>query len=227
MRIFIGYGYHQRDLWIEDLVFDLVRASGFEPVDGKELYGQGLSEGIRGTIAQCQGVLGFTTKREDANGNQDGTHRWVIEELLIADGLGKPSIEIIELGLTQMGSRVGRQHIVYDPNNRERVLIELVKALGRWRNNLPILVRLVPDEIIKEIRPNLGMATLQCTYKVYRDGNESEPREGKLRKMQGGVCVEIQEVDGNCLISLSISFGNKVWESGFDSLYRTINLEGQ
>ena len=36
MRIFVAYGYNARDAWIEDLVFDVIRAADLEPVDGKE-----------------------------------------------------------------------------------------------------------------------------------------------------------------------------------------------
>ena len=34
MRIFIGYGYNDRDRWIEDLVFPLLTAFGCDLVHG-------------------------------------------------------------------------------------------------------------------------------------------------------------------------------------------------
>ena len=226
-KIFVGYGYHERDRWIEEIVFDLVRASGFEPVNGKEIYGERLAEGIDHLIATCHGLLGFTTKRQDANGQQDGTHRWVIEELAIADSLQKPSIEIMEQGLEQHGRRIGRQYIPYLPEKREQTLIELVKAMGRWRQNLPVLVKLIPEEVISTIRPKLSDPALRCTYRVMQqDGNELAPREGKLVKMKGALCVALKGVDANSLVSIGIYYGDKKWESDFDSLYSTLELEG-
>ncbi len=226
LKVFVGYGYHERDRWIEEIVFDLVRASGFEPVNGKEIYGEGLAPGIEHTISTCYGLLGFTTKRQDADGQQDGTHRWVIEELLMAEHLQKPSIEIMEQGLAQHGSRIGKQFIQYVPQNREPTLIELIKALGKWRLSVPMLVKLIPEDVINEIRPILSDPGLRCTYTVMQDGNELAPKEGKLRKMQGGLCVELRGVDASSLVSVSIFHGNKIWESGFDSLYTTIEFRG-
>jgi hypothetical protein len=35
MRIFVGYGYNDRDKWIEDLVFPLLESFGCDVVEGK------------------------------------------------------------------------------------------------------------------------------------------------------------------------------------------------
>jgi len=39
MRIYIGYGYNERDKWIEDYVIPLVVAFGCEVAHGKAVYG--------------------------------------------------------------------------------------------------------------------------------------------------------------------------------------------
>ena len=46
MKIFVGYGYHPRDVWIEEMVFPLIKAFGAETVSGKELYGQPFGDGV-------------------------------------------------------------------------------------------------------------------------------------------------------------------------------------
>jgi hypothetical protein len=43
MRLFIGYGYNDRDKWIEELVFPLAEALGCEVVRGKVMYGETLA----------------------------------------------------------------------------------------------------------------------------------------------------------------------------------------
>jgi hypothetical protein len=39
MRIFIGYGYNERDKWVEDYAVPLVKAFECEVVHGKAVYG--------------------------------------------------------------------------------------------------------------------------------------------------------------------------------------------
>ena len=42
MRIFVGYGYNERDKWVEDYVLPLLVAFGCEVVHGKAVYGGAL-----------------------------------------------------------------------------------------------------------------------------------------------------------------------------------------
>jgi hypothetical protein len=44
MRVFIGYGYNERDRWVEDYVFPLIATMGCEISHGKAVYGGALSE---------------------------------------------------------------------------------------------------------------------------------------------------------------------------------------
>jgi hypothetical protein len=85
MKIFVGYGYNDRDKWIEDLVFPLMRAFGAEPISGKEIPGQKLDEGIKELIRKSDAVIGFVTRRGDKR--EDGlyaTHRWVTDEISLS-----------------------------------------------------------------------------------------------------------------------------------------------
>jgi hypothetical protein len=36
LKIFVGYGYNKRDMWIEAFVLELIRAFGADPITGKE-----------------------------------------------------------------------------------------------------------------------------------------------------------------------------------------------
>ncbi len=58
MRIFVGYGYNDRDKWVEDFVFPLIEAFGDTPVAGKEIFGQNLNDGVRGLIKECDALMG-------------------------------------------------------------------------------------------------------------------------------------------------------------------------
>ncbi|HEV3210112.1 MAG TPA: hypothetical protein VGY91_07590, partial [Chthoniobacterales bacterium] len=63
MKIFVGYGYNERDEWIEDSAFRLVKAFGDEVTSGKEIFGQILDIGVRDEIARSHALIGFTTRR--------------------------------------------------------------------------------------------------------------------------------------------------------------------
>lgn len=64
MTIFVGYGYNERDQWIEDFVFPLLRALDCEVLHGKVVYGGSLSREVTDSIRRADAAIGFTTRRE-------------------------------------------------------------------------------------------------------------------------------------------------------------------
>jgi len=43
MKIFVGFGYHQRDEWIKELVFPLINSFDGDVISGEEIFGAVLS----------------------------------------------------------------------------------------------------------------------------------------------------------------------------------------
>jgi hypothetical protein len=76
MRIFIAYGYNDRDRWIKEHVFPLVQAFGSEVVDGEGLYGEILSEGVKDRVNMCDALIGFATRRNLPDNPSGETHLW-------------------------------------------------------------------------------------------------------------------------------------------------------
>jgi len=218
-KIFIGYGYNEKDKWIEDLVFDLVRAFEFEPVAGKEIYGKDLSQGVKDLIRDSYALLGFTTRREDPKGQQEGTHRWVTDELTTAQTLDVPFVEIREDGISQGGIVGSNQYIHYNEAQRDKCLVEIAKALGIWRQELPIRIKLIPDELINmEIQPKFRKPGFRCTYRVIEGFNPSNPREAQLIPMTGGLFVQLSGLSREALVSISIEYAGKTWSSVYESV---------
>jgi hypothetical protein len=218
MRIFVGYGYHERDRWIEDLVLPLVRAFGFEPLSGKEIYGQRLSDGVKETIARSDALLGFATKRMDQDGSERGTHRWVTDELATAANIPIPLVEVREEGLAQGGIVGDRQYIVYKELERDKCLVEIATTLGIWRDTLPIRVKLIPDDLVEEIWPNVRKPGFRCTYTLLEGLRESAAFPAKLLPIKGGLFVELRNVRSNTLVSVAVEYGGIVWSSGYESV---------
>src|ERR1700747_1547317 len=99
MRIFVGYGYNERDSWIDRLVFPLIDALGCEPLHAKVAYGDTLTAKVKEILLNCHAMVGFLTRREQAGENKWTTHTWVLEELGIAYGQQMPTIEVREDGI--------------------------------------------------------------------------------------------------------------------------------
>ena len=170
MKIFVAYGYNDRDQWIPDLVFPIIEAFGDEVITGEELQGQQITNAVRGEIQRSDALIGFATRRGEPTqgGNQWDTHRWVTDEisLAIANNLVHV-LEIRETGVNAQGGIAGdRQIIYYNENQRDRFLVELVKTLGSWHQGGKVKLQLLPDLCVQNIRPFLKNPRLRCTYKL-------------------------------------------------------------
>lgn len=74
MRLFVGYGYHERDSWVDKLVFPLIHALGCDPVHAKVSYGDNLTAKVKETLLSCNAMVGFLTRRDPAGDNKWTTH---------------------------------------------------------------------------------------------------------------------------------------------------------
>jgi hypothetical protein len=158
MRVFVGYGYNDRDKWIEEQIFDLIRAFGGEPVSGQELYGMELQDGVREEIKQCDALIGFATRRDRLKNGKYTTHRWVTDEIKTANEWNIPFMEVRETDVDPQGGSVGgRQHIVCDPNKKEKCVVEIAMARSKWRLGSVVKLQLLPEKVIRCIRPYLVM----------------------------------------------------------------------
>jgi hypothetical protein len=227
MRVFIGYGYNERDLWIEDMVFELVRAFGAQPISGREIPGQPLEDGVRQKIKNAHALLAFSTRREKLQNGKYTTHQWVKDEIVTALGFGIPFVEVRESGLEdQPGMIGGRQHINLDPSKRDVCLVEIAKVLGFWRQQLPVKLQLLPEPITEIIRKSRGKPGFRCSYKVFINGAESESKETSVIPLQGGLFVHVAGLDPLALVQISVEAEGKIWTSDYESVDSVaINLQ--
>jgi hypothetical protein len=99
MKVFVGFGYNDRDQWIETQVFPILLGMGFTVVDGGDVHGQILQPAVETLIDQSDAAIGFFTIR-DGQGDADFTsHIWVRDEMVYANAKGKPLIPIQEEGV--------------------------------------------------------------------------------------------------------------------------------
>src|SRR5262245_24151545 len=132
MRVFVGYGYNERDAWIETHVFPILRASGFHVVDGRDLYGEELSDAVKRRLDRSDAAVGFLTIR-DGQGDADFTsHMWVRDELSYALNVRKiPIIPVREVGVKVPDALLGNiAYVPLDQTDRLGCVAKVIAALG-------------------------------------------------------------------------------------------------
>src|SRR5262249_14609234 len=132
MRVFVGYGYNDRDVWIETHVFPILRCAGFTIVHGKDMHGQELQDEVKRRLDLSDAVIGFFTIREGQENADYTSHIWVRDELVYAHAKGKPVVPIRENGAKVPAALLGNpQYISLDQGDRLACVAELMTALGR------------------------------------------------------------------------------------------------
>src|SRR5713101_664072 len=148
MRIFIGYGYNERDKWVEDYAVPLVKAFECEVVHGKAVYGGALPDEVLKSIRTSDAMIGFTTRRDAVPPDQWRTHDWVVQEIVAAHSQDPrvPFVEVREQGVISPGG-----------------ILEAVDAQRiDYRQVSVTTVRLGPVGVVDQIIPFLDENSFTC-----------------------------------------------------------------
>lgn len=112
MKVFLGYGYNDRDKWIPEKIIPFIESLGHTCLTGNKMQGERLSEGVHSRIIDSDVLIGFLTRRDriDKKGIYT-THKWVTDEIALAAGIEMPFFEIREKGIeSQQGFTGDRQY---------------------------------------------------------------------------------------------------------------------
>lgn|SRR5512134_2896320 len=194
MKVFVGFGYNQRDHWIEEQVFPILRGMGFAVVDGKDLYGRTLQPEIQSRIEQSDAAIGFFTKR-DGQGDADFTsHIWVRDEMVYANAKEKPVIPVQEDGVKVPDGLLGdRQYIPLHQNDRLACVVGVVGALGQ-RNMRRLKLDPDTDELRRDLRRWMRTPGFVVRYRTQENGVESPYRDGRLELVDQGFYLNVTDV---------------------------------
>lgn len=219
MKIFVGFGYKERDSWIPDFVFPLIRAFGCEVVTGEDMAGQVISDEVRRRVENADALIAFRTRRGDPDaGGVYRTHRWVEDELTYALGQGLQVVEVREEGVDDQGGLLGdRQWMPYREEERDKLLVELAQAIGDWSRSVSVTLQLLPPAFVDEIRPLLRAPGFRCTYTLLEGSHESEPERVQVRPIKGGLFIQVKGISPQSLIQVSIEGNGMRWSSDFES----------
>lgn len=220
MKIFVAFGYNERDQWIPDFVFPIIKAFGDEVVSGEDIQGEQITDAVIREIRQSDALMAFATKRDKITEDRWTTHRWVTDELSQALGFKLPVAEIRERGVDEQGGIAGdRQRIIYTENERDKCLVEIVKTIGNWHLSNTIELKLMPDECIQAVRPLLKNPNLRCTYKILsRNGIMGEEIPTQILPITGGLFLRAKNVPPRSYIQIRIECAGKSWSSEFENI---------
>lgn len=220
MKIFVAFGYNDRDNWIPRLVFPIIRAFGDEVVTGEDIQGEQITDAVRREIKQSDALIAFATRRQKTGENQWNTHRWVTDEISSALAYNLPVAEIREQGVDEQGGIAGdRQRVIYNEDERDKCLVEIVKILGKWHSSDTIKLQLLPDECVQDIRPLLRNPGIRCTYKILNnEGDLSDETPASILPITGGLFVHAKHVPRTSLIQIHVECAGKSWTSNFENI---------
>jgi hypothetical protein len=218
MKIFVAYGYNDRDKWIKDLVFPIIEAFGSEVEKGETTYDGSIPESVSNKIQRSDALIAFTTRRTTQDNVVWQTHRWVIEELAAAFALKKRTVEVRETGVDgQGGLTQANQRIEYDEKTRDNCLVRIVEAIGAWHRSNLVTLQLTFDTITEEEILNLSDVG-QCEYIVRIGNEESLPKLARVFSTKGSLVAFVPKTEKESLIRLRVNYGSKTWLSYYDSL---------
>jgi hypothetical protein len=216
MKVFVGFGYNDRDKWIEEQVIPILRAMGFIVVDGKDMHGRILQPEVKSRIEQCDAAIGFFTIREGQGEADFNSHIWVRDEMLHALAKEKPIIPIQEERVRVPAGLLGnRQYIPLRQDDRLACVVELVRALGE-RNIRRLKLESDDDQLIQTLWRRRKDFVIQ--YRTQAAGIESPYRPGRLEKVNQGLYLDVSEVPENAFLEVQgILGGAEQFNSGWVS----------
>ncbi|UCI32132.1 hypothetical protein [Mesorhizobium sp. B4-1-4] len=217
MRIFVAHGFNERDRWITDLVYRLIRSFGDEVVSGEIIDGV-ITETVRNNIRTSSALLGFATRRVEIADGMWTSHRWVLDEIATALAVPIQAVEIREQGVDpQEGIAGGHQRISYEEEKRDECLVRIAEFLHEWHRNISVTLQLMPDERVQEIWPIHRKPEFRCFYRVRLNGDELPLQPTSVTPIGQGLFVEAKRVPKDALVQVVIEHQGRSWVSAYES----------
>ncbi|HVS09505.1 MAG TPA: hypothetical protein VMS76_06475 [Planctomycetota bacterium] len=216
--LFLSYSFDPEDEETRKLLGyleTLLRAHGWQYVNGAAVGGVPLNAEIQARIAAADGLLSILAPRgaPDANG-KFRTSQYVRDELQHARALQKPCIALQFPNLAlEAGLGDERERIDFDPASPTPALLKLVASLGLWKERLGrnVKVRLEPQDLARRLIAANGGA--RCEARVCTEsGAVTDWRQVRVSRQVGGAFVTLRAPD-NSLIQLRAFVDGETWMS--------------
>jgi hypothetical protein len=230
MRIFVGYGYNERDRWIETHVVPLLVAFGCQVVHGKAVFGGALAAEVVKAIRTTDAMIGFTTRRDAVADGQFRTHDWVVHELLTAHAQDPqiPWVEVREHGVISPGGvldAVNAQRIHYREEERAACLVEIAQAIRRFREVTSVTtIRLGPVAAVEQIAFLLDDPSFTGSSRILRGTTQLAPQATPVIPIRGGLYMQLRGLAAGDLVRITIAARGRTWRSDYE-LVDTVDVQ--
>lgn len=227
MKIFVAFGYNERDLWVKEMVFPIIESFDFTVVDGKETFGGTIGQDILDKIDESDFLLAFTTQRFIDGVASGQTSKWVLDEISAAVGKGKSVVEVRAKDLVLQDTFLaGSQKIYYQEKARDQCLVEIVTMLADMRRKLQKLqkkpkvrIQLLPKGWAYDgLRPLLDNGEVQCEYVVRKGSTDGQRLPIQIDPISGGLFIEIPSIASEEMIRIFIKYREQRWQSDYESI---------
>jgi len=221
--IFISHHFDEKGLELAESVKALVSSHNIQPVTGRRLEGEVLSNGVKSRIDNCQATIVLLTNREEGKNNQ-----WVKDERAYADGKNHNIISLLDKGLYDEGMYSNNERLRIEWDALHKCILELSETIKKWKkkkgNNLKVLIQ--PEEISKKISKDSGNARIR--YKVL-DSNDYDTdvswKDTRVRINPGGATINIPGVKENDQIEINVQVDGETWTSPVINPIAMVKLE--
>jgi hypothetical protein len=217
MKIFVAYGYNDRDRWVRELIFPIIEAFGGQVETGEELQGEIITEAVKEKIRRSDALIAFATRRTSSDPADRATHRWVTDELALAIAHNLPVVEVRERGVDQGGVAGNRQVITYDEKQRENCIVEVTKAIGKWCQGVAVTMQLHPEEFVDEVRPLLRRPGFRCEYTLLEGSRTIGRQVADVLPIKGGLFINVRGVPRQALVQVNVVGDGISWTSDFET----------
>jgi len=228
MKVFVAFGYNERDKWIPDIVIPILQAFEIEVETGEEMPGKNIPEEVRERIINSDALLAFLTRLEESGNLTDHTHQWVMDEVTLAFGAKlKLIVEVRENGVvipSGVSQSQNRQFLKYNAEERDKFLIELVKVARGWSDST-LRIMLFPREFCDEVT-NLIEERIKCEYRFMEGSRETPWYQGKLLDFSAGVGIDVNtsglpqrrdNINVQVLVT-DLAINKELWRSAWEPL---------
>ena len=218
LKIFVGWPYEVT--WVRDRIVPLIETYGADVLTGESLEGQVLTEGVKDAIRRANAAIFFTTRRgnPDAQGNYE-TSPWVVDEIKYVQAINPRArvYEIREEAVT-WENRIHdvRQHTILPPGDVAAAMLHVAKVVSQWRG-LSYKLQLLPEELMRTLRPRLAQKKYACTYALREDGQTVfGPEPVEVVREKDGLYVYLHQLPASdrTYVEINVEVGGDQWSCG-------------
>jgi hypothetical protein len=212
-QVFLASPFTERDRNLASDVAMLLSSHEIAVVTSEEIPGPSISDAVRQRIAQADGTIALLTRREELEAGGWTTPQWVVDELLVAEELGKPAVALVEEGVhaplllsgdTQFGT--------YRSGDFAEALLELSGVVGYWKSRAGRVIKatIQTREVVEAL---FGAAASACHYRFFLEGEFSDWRAAAPIALPDGAALYLAVPHQAAGIQVEVSGGGTTWRS--------------